>query len=35
MKINHALLADPTVYQINRLDVVSYHEFYALSLIHI
>ena len=29
MKINHALLADPTVYQINRLDVVSSHEFYA------
>ena len=29
MKITHALLADPTVYQINRMDAVSSHGFYA------
>lgn len=29
MKINHALLADPTIYQINRLEGVSSHTFHA------
>ena len=29
MKINHSLLADPMIYQINRLDAVSSHAFYA------